>query len=246
MSFYRGSSIKSQLIYRPVERWICSGMDVNIAINREEYNVLKGWNTKSARIVHGIGLDLKRFSQDNQNREQIRKDLGIPMEATVVLSVGELDDNKNHVTVLKASEKTGFLYLICGVGPNNEVLRTTAKKLNVRLVLAGYRTDIPDIIHASDIFAFPSYHEGLPVALLEAMAGKLPVVCSKIRGNVDIVEDGKNGYLVEANDVPRWNKRLTELAGNKKMMEQFERNSERAIRKYTKESVLTELKKVYE
>lgn len=245
MSFYRGSSIRSQVIYCPIERWICLGMDVNIAINKEEYKILKDWNANSARFVHGIGLDLGRFLQDYRKQESIRKELGIPREATVVLSVGELDDNKNHITVLNALEKSNFYYLICGVGPNEEMLRASAKRLGVNLFLAGYRTDIPDIIHASDIFAFPSYHEGLPVALLEAMAGGLPVVCSKIRGNVDVVKDGKNGYLVEAGNVSEWKRRINDLATNVDIKEQFTKKSEESIKEYAKERVITELKRIY-
>ena len=248
MSFYKGSSLKSQMVYRPIERWICSGMDANIAINQEEYRTLQRWNPGTAYFVHGIGLNLERFTKDHGNRAQIRSELGIPQTATVVLSVGELDDNKNHITVLKVLANTDLYYLICGVGPNEEKLRRAAAECGMgnRLILAGYRKDIPDVIHASDIFAFPSYHEGMPVSLLEAMAGGIPVVCSTIRGNVDVVREGENGYLAEPEDVNAWRWNLSLLARSPNLRELFASNGQKTVVMYSKDSVKEELKQLYQ
>ena len=247
MSFYKGSSLKSQMVYRPIERWICAGMDANIAINQEEYDVLKRWNPKTAHLVHGIGLDLERFTINHYNRAQLRIELGIPQDATVVLSVGELDDNKNHITVLKALANTELYYLICGVGPNEEKLKQAAAECGMenRLRLAGYRKDIPDVIHASDIFAFPSYHEGMPVSLLEAMAGGLPVVCSTIRGNVDVVQEGENGYLAEPDDVDAWRRAIYLLAKRPNLKEFFIANGRKTVDLYSQSGVRSELMTIY-
>ena len=248
MSFYKGSPLKSQLIYRPIERWICSGMDANIAINQEEYDVLKRWNPKTAHLVHGIGLDLERFMVDHNNRALLRTELGIPQDATVVLSVGELDDNKNHITVLKALANSELYYLICGVGPNEEKLRQAAAEYGMvnRLILAGYRKDIPDVIHSSDIFVFPSYHEGMPVSLLEAMAGGLPAVCSKIRGNVDVVQEGENGYLAAPDDTNAWRRDINLLSKSPNLREFFAANGRKTVEMYSKNSVREELKNLYQ
>ena len=105
MSFYKGSSVKSQLLYRPIEKWICGGMDGNIAINHEEFELLKKWNCQTALFVHGIGLNTERFHDKRKKRESIRKELQIPIEAKVVLSIGELDDNKNHIAVIEAIKR---------------------------------------------------------------------------------------------------------------------------------------------
>ena len=201
MSFYIGSSFKSQMVYRPIERWICFGMNINIAINQEEYTILKKWNPHTANYVHGIGLDLERFHMmDAKCRERVRREFGIPTDVKVVLSVGELDDNKNHQVVIQAlgsMARNDVYYIICGVGPKKTYLEKLVKHygLEKQVVFAGYRKDIPAILHASDIFAFPSYPEGLPVSLMEAMAAQLPVVCSRIRGNVDLIQDGAGGYM---------------------------------------------------
>lgn len=250
MSFYKGSPLKTQFIYRPIEWWICSGMDVNIAINKEEYSVLKSWNKKTAKFVHGVGLDLDRIKCFSKERKIIRSSLGVPENAAMILSIGELDDNKNHKVVIKAVSKLkrdDVHYVICGVGENKGMLSSLAADsgLSDRVHLAGFRNDIPDVIHASDIFAFPSYHEGLPVSLSEAMAGGLPAVCSKIRGNVDLIHNGKNGFLCKPDDVKKWAFSLEKLLCDQKLKEKFSRVSYKVVSNYSIESVYCELKELY-
>ena len=250
MVFYKGSPLKTQLLYRPIERWICAGMDTVVAINQEEYAVLRKWNPQTAAFVHGVGLDSTRFESVGRNRSLVREEFGIPQDANVVLSVGELDWNKNHRTVLDAIAKLNrddVFYLICGVGPNREALISQAKALRVenRLILAGYRKDIPDIVHASDIYAFPSYHEGLPVSLMEAMAGGLPVVCSKIRGNVDLIRDGEDGFLADPKDSTTWTRALDKLLSQPELRPVLVERGKKALTPYLRNSVYKELLCLY-
>ena len=244
MSFYKGSSIKSQLLYRPIEKWICSGMDGNIAINREEYALLEKWNSRTAFFVHGIGLNTERFHDKHESRESIRKEFQIPVDAKVVLSIGELDDNKNHIAVIEAIKSIPEVYyVICGVGPNREKLEKAG--LGNRLILAGYRKDIPEIIGACDVFAFPSFHEGLPVSLMEAMAGGLPVICSEIRGNVDLIKDGLNGFLLRPNDVDGWKDRLQKLLRDERLRDEYAEKALTVIDDYSNRVVVNELTQLY-
>ncbi len=247
MSFYKGAPLKTQLVYRPIEKWICSEMNLNIAINQEELKTLRFWDKDTAALTHGIGLDIERFNIGGTNRSSIRAEFGIPDDAQVVLSVGELDDNKNHATVIRALHGTDAYYLICGIGPNEDSLKRIAQEnsMGSHLILAGYRRDIPDIIAACDIFAFPSFHEGMPVSLCEAMAGGLPVVCSRIRGNVDLVKNGINGYLVDPDDIAGWTYTLTTLLADENLRQTFQENALSSITDYSHENVTKELYSLY-
>lgn len=133
-------------------------------------------------------------------RRRKRMEIGIPIDATLLISVGELSVRKNHKIVIQALQKLpkNFWYVIVGKGDLQEELMKLDHTR--RLKLLGYRTDIVELLHASDVFVFPSLQEGLPVALMEAMAGGLPVICSPIRGNLDLVKDG----LVAAKDIDGW------------------------------------------
>lgn len=250
MSFYKGSSLKSQLLYRPIEKWICKKMDGNLAINVEEYETILTWKKSSAYLTHGIGLNVQRIQTITRAREDILNELSIPQNATVVLSIGELDDNKNHVTVINALAELdcdNVYYVICGVGYKETYLREEAEKKGIanRVILCGYRRDIPDVIHAADIFVFPSKHEGLPVSLMEAMAGGLPIICSDIRGNRDLIRDGENGYLFRPEDVDELKMKLQKLLFDKEQQKEFQVKVQQEIIAYSQEKVVEELKGIY-
>lgn len=250
MSFWKGSSSKSQLIYRPLERWICSGMDINLGMNQEEVDVLRKWNSKTAAYVHGIGLNLERFQKEGKPRNIVRAEFGVNEEDKLIVSVGELDDNKNHATVIKALsflESKNYKYVVCGVGPNKDKLNQMAADagLGDKVILAGYRSDIPDILHAADLFVFPSFHEGLPVSALEAMACGLPLICSKIRGNVDIVKDGVNGFLFEPDDHLSLAIAMERLIIEQSLSKKFGEKNKEIVKDFSQNAVIEELKKIY-
>lgn len=250
MSFWQSSSLKSQLVYRPLEKWICSGMDMNIGINGEEMETLLRWNDKNACYVHGVGLDLGRFSCPSINGKSIRDEFGIGEEDILIVSVGELDNNKNHATVIKALAcliRHNFKYVVCGVGPNKEKLQKLADSVGLsdKVRLAGYRSDIPEILNAADVFVFPSHHEGMPVSALEAMACGLPIVCSRIRGNVDIVEDGDNGFLFDPDDVDALAKEIDKLIDNKELRYSMGQKNKEFVKSFSLESVKKELNRLY-
>ena len=124
----------------------------------------------------------------------------------MLLSVGELIPRKNHEVVLRAlsilkqmDELDGIQYVICGRGALEQELKSLTAELGLteQVHFLGYRKDIPAICAACDLFVFMSHQEGLPVALMEAMACGLPVVCSAIRGNTDLIETGVTGLLAE-------------------------------------------------
>ena len=167
-----------------------------------------------------------------------------------MFSIGELDDNKNHVTVINALAELDcgdVYYMICGVGDKEAYLREQAEKKGIasRVILCGYRRDIPDIIHAADIFVFPSKHEGLPVSLMEAMAGGLPIICSDIRGNRDLIRDGDNGYLFRSEDVDELKMKLQKLLFDKEQQKEFQVKVQQEIIAYSQEKVVEELKEIY-
>jgi len=174
----------------------------------------------------------------------------LPEDAFVVLSVGELNKNKNHEVVIRAIAKIKnptIHYVICGKGP----LESNLKKLSIELGIGenvhilGFRQDIPEICKISDVFAFPSYREGLPVSLMEAMATGLPVVCSNIRGNSDLIEDRKGGYLVKSKDVDYFTKCINELISDSRLRSEFVKFNLNKIENFSVENTLSEMERIY-
>ena len=199
--FYKGAPFINWLVYYPIEK-ICSHFtDVLITINTEDYALAqKKMNAKSIQYVPGVGIDIKRFSECVINREEKRKELGIPEDAMLLLSVGELNKNKNHETVIKALAKihnSNIYYLIAGKGGLeyylNELIENLDLNNNVKLI--GYRADIAELYKAADICVLPSIREGLPVAVMEGMAAGLPLIVADNRGTRDLCQNNINGLV---------------------------------------------------
>lgn len=178
-------------MYYPVEK-ICSRYtDVLITINKEDYEFAKKhMDAGQVKYIPGVGVDTKRFKLEVFDRSVKRGELGISDEDFMVLSVGELNENKNHEVIIRAISKlnnSNIHYFIAGNGDKDSYLIDLARELNVNLHLLGYRTDIVELLNTADIYAFPSFREGLSVALMEAMSAGLPCAASRIRGNVDLI-----------------------------------------------------------
>ena len=205
--FFKGAPLKNWLIYYNVEKWCSKFTDLLITINKEDYE--NGKKLKARRVVYvpGAGVDTHKFAASEGARAKIREELGISNDATVLLSVGELIPRKNHVEVLEAlkhmmdnGKLDNIFYLIAGRGKIESELKEkiTALGLQNHVTMLGFRSDVADVFAASDIYVFPSHQEGLPVALMEAMSVGIPVVCSNIRGNIDLIQEGVGGFLFDS------------------------------------------------
>lgn len=191
--FFKGASLTNWILFYPVERLFARITDVLITINTEDFERAKSFRSRRISYVPGIGVDFKKFIGGSAERaKNLRKELGIPDDATIWLSVGEVNKNKNHtviIDVLKDHDDSWFV--LCGNGPKLKELKNKAKRLGVadRTIFAGYRTDVADFYKMADLFIFPSYREGLPVALMEAMASGIRCVASANRGTNDLMPE---------------------------------------------------------
>lgn len=249
--FFKGAPILNWLLYYPIEKLLARYTDTLITINKEDYERAKSkFKAKRVEYIPGIGIDLKKINTMEVDRGLKRSQLGLPKGAFIVLSVGELNKNKNHEVVIRAIRKIDnfkIQYIICGQGHLDGHLRNLSKELDIenQVHLLGFRKDIAEICKVSDVFAFPSYREGLSVALMEAMANGLPVVCSNIRGNSDLIEDGKGGYLVEPADIQGFAKYIKDLIEDSRLRSEFGGFNHKKIENYSIENVLKEMEEIY-
>jgi sugar transferase (PEP-CTERM/EpsH1 system associated) len=157
------------------------------------------------RVVHN-GIDLHQYSASETNAA-IRAHLGIGTGQRVIGTVGNLFAVKGHTYLLKACKAVvgaypNILVLIAGEGDQLGALEKEASDLgiaaNVRFL--GFRDDVPALLHAMDVFVLPSLSEGLPLAILEALALGKPVVATHVGGIPEVVQDGLTGFLVAPKD----------------------------------------------
>lgn len=161
-------------------------------------------SSRQLRVVVN-GTDLSRFPAPPSARAEVRRALGIPEDAEVVVTVGRLVKEKNQALLLRAVApllgESRRLVLV-GDGVLRAELEAQARALpNGRFVVfAGARKDVPAVLAASDVFALSSDTEGLPIGLLEAWAAGLPVVSTAVGGIPDVVREGETGWLVPPGD----------------------------------------------
>lgn len=188
--FYDGAPLKNWLIFYPIEKHFSRYTDVLITINKEDYKrASEKFKAKKTVYIPGVGVDTEKFKPDENGREKIREELGLTSTQILLLSVGELNENKNHESVIRAIEGMGITYVIVGKGDLKDKLEETAKECNVDLRLMGFRNDVANFYDAADVYVLPSIREGLNVSLMEAMASGVPIACSNIRGNTDLVQE---------------------------------------------------------
>ena len=180
-----------------------------------------------------------------------RTEINIPISAVMIISVGELNSNKNNQVIIKALSKLSddnIHYVLCGVGNKEDELKTLSQELNIEnnIHFLGYRADIIELLNASDIFVMPSYREGLSRSIMEAMASGLPCLVSRIRGNVDLIEDEVGGFLVPVDDISVVAEKLKVLASDEILRKTMSTKNLERINEFDTTNVIGIMYKIYQ
>lgn len=253
--FYSGAPLKNWVYYLP-ERWLARYTDCLITMNEEDYERARTFPVRGrAEKIPGVGIELEDKEETEENRVEIRRriraELGLSENDFVMVSVGELTVRKNHIQILRMlceCSDAAIKYVLCGSGPLQDELRAfvTEHQLENRVVFTGYCQDVDGMLAASDCFVFPSFQEGLPMALMEAMRAGLPVIAKQIRGNVDLIEDGKGGILLKNGTVTEYREAVAgmkEALGRSREMGEWNR---KRIRDFSVSQVTQKMTKIYE
>ncbi len=250
--FYKGAPLKNWLLYYPIEKWLSKYTDILITINKEDYQRARN-NLKAKRVeyIPGVGLDIDKFKNTVIDKNKKREEIGVPQDAFIILSVGELNKNKNHEVIIKSMamiNNPNIHYIICGQGPLELYLKKLAAEFGIekKVHLLGYRRDIAEICKASDIFAFPSLREGFGMAALEAMACGLPIVTSNIRGIVDYSINEETGYTSNPNDVNQFAYNISKIISNPVIREKMSINNVITVNRFALKRSMKYLNEFYE
>jgi glycosyltransferase involved in cell wall biosynthesis len=195
------------------------------------------------------GIDVKAFMDSDLTREEAQTQLGLSdRDAFVYGTVGRLAETKGQEVLLKAFARVYEKYpkswlIITGKGRLDSELRGLSAELNIdeRVVFLGYRTDIPEVLKALDVFVLPSIAEGLPGALLEAMATSIPVIASRVGGVPEILNDPSLGIMLS----PSSTNELASAMERLRSMDEIRRNMmgealrKRVLEEFTKEKMIS-------
>ena len=257
--FYKGAPLWNKLVYYSVEKFLAGFTDALITINEEDYrNACKFHLKKNGKVykIPGEGLEREYFwPGSSEEREKNRKRFGMAPEDFVILSVGELSGNKNHEYMIRlfpviqrSFPNVSFRYYISGDGFFREKLENVVKemKLQEKVKLLGYRSDIREVLMCADCFAFPSRREGLGMAALEAMCMRIPVIASDNRGTREYMKPGKNGFVWDLKKPEERIQALRKvLSLEKREKEKLLEEAKRTVELFTLENSRKAMKAIY-
>ena len=249
--FSNGSSALSWLVFYPIEKLLSYITDVLVTINKEDYDrALKKFKAKSTIHINGIGVELEKIENCSSDRQKLRSQIGIKDSDIILISVGELRKLKNHKTIMQAMatlNNPNIHYVIAGSGPLKDELENSAEGLGIKnnVHLLGFCTNVYEILKASDIFCFPSYREGMPVSLMEAMAAGLPAVVSAVRGNTDLIVPNKGGFLCSADDASGFAEGIQKLVQNPELRRRMGEYNRERVKNYDIKIIKEELSNIY-
>lgn len=250
--FYKGAPKLNWFVFYPIEKFCSRFTDKLITINTEDYELAKRkFKTKKVHYVPGVGLDLSRFEDIYVDRSAKRLEIGVPEDAKLLLSVGELNVNKNHQVIIRALanlKDANIHYAIAGIGDQKEYLLNLAKDLGVekQVHLLGFRTDVPELNKVSDVFCFPSRREGLGLASIEAMSCELPIITSNVHGINDYSQNGITGYKCPPDDVYGFAKAIRDLTDNSALTEKMGAYNKKYVKKYDVSVIIQTMREVFE
>lgn len=248
--FYKGAPKKNWLLYYPIEKLCARLTDKLITICEEDYKLAKNKFKTNVYHIHGVGANSEKYYVfDDKQKKSVRKELGITDDTKVIINVGELLPNKNQRTAILAMKDVVKKYptaklFIAGNGPELDNLTNLVKenKLEKNVELLGYTLDLDKYFNVSECLVACSIREGLGLNVIEAMMCGNPIVASINRGHNELVNDGENGYLVEATNSKMFAKKIIKVLDEPKC---YKYNSLNKARVYADKNVYEELKKIY-
>lgn len=247
------SSKKEYLIYHSIEAFASRLTDAIITINYEDYDNAKKLHCKNVYHINGVGVDIQKYSDVVIDKNEYRKQNGIPNDKLLILSVGELSSRKNHAIIVDAlaqlEDKEKYVFGICGrsmagIG-THEMIQKKADEKGVNVLFLGYRNDIPQLVHCADIGAIPSIREGLGLAGIQTLCAGVPLVGSDVQGIREYVIDGKTGFLCNPYDATSFAKAIEKLS-DKEYRDSMKDSCMEVAKKFDKSVSIAQRKTIYD
>lgn len=251
--FYKGAPLLNWLLFYPAEKYLAKYTDTLITINLEDYELSKKKFKTNTVYVKGIGLDPSKFDFEMTDKEKLdlRKSLDLKKDDFVMIYPAEINKEKRQEwlietlnEILKTNKK--FHLLLPGNDKMSGKCQQLARDYNIdnQIHFLGFRHDIPKLLKISDLSVTSSVREGLPVNVMEAIYCGLPVVATDCRGNRDLIEDGKNGYVVDLNDNNDFCDKILYFSKlNSREKDAIKKENENIIKDYLKENVIESIVK---
>lgn len=250
-AFTEGVNFTSRTVYKFIEKCVANITTKIIAVSDFDHRLAERYNVavkdKMALIKNGI--DFNQTGSDDF-KKLYRKEFDIEDSKKVVTMVSRLSSPKDPVSFLKLAKlnyNSDIVFLLVGGGPLMSEMQAYVENNKIRNVrLMGNRNNVERILSVSDIFCFFSNYEGLPLAVIEAMAASLPIIANPVGGVPELVKDGVNGYLVDKDNISAVNDKLQSLIKDRIQREKMGRESRKIyLEFFTASRMVKETEDIY-
>lgn len=253
--FYKGASLINWILYYPAEKWLSRYTDCLITMNEEDYQIAiaKHFRAGNIKKIDGVGVNLMHFSPPtSEEKQELRAEFGFEDDDFIMIYVAEFIPRKNHKMILRVLptliEKIPNLKVVfAGNGEGLLLSEKLAHELGVaeKIYFLGYRSDVNRLYKLSDILVSASKQEGLPMNIIEGMASGLPVICTRIRGQTDIIINGKNGFVYALDNAVKFCEEVNTLYRSNELCEKFGNQNFLDAQRYSVEKTVAMMAKIY-
>lgn len=251
--FFDGAPLFNRTILKWMEFLMARWTDVILTMNKEDYEAaLKMKLKKGGKVYYipGVGIETDRFNEVNIDVVEKKRSLGLPEDAVIGIAMGDVIPRKNYKTTIESVAKVNnskVHYIICGRGYQIDELKEYTKFLGLekQIHFLGFRTDIIELSLMSDFFMFASLQEGLPRSTMEAMCAGKPCIVSKVRGHVDLIDDGKGGFLISPLDADGFAEAIKHLIENPELREEMGNYNREKVKAFDIEIVKSKMLEIY-
>ena len=239
------------------EKYLTERSEVNISVSASNQQSGKEMIPQFRSVVINNGIDQQKFDPERAYSD-VRAELGIARDSVVVLFIARFTAHKQPLTLIRAFARAltmlqgigaaGLHLLMVGDGDEKEAGVALAREpgLEDKIIFQAFRQDVPDVLHAADIFVLPSLWEGLPIGLLEAMAMRKAVIGTRVDGTREVLQDGDNGLMVEPGDVDGLAAAIVRLAADRELRESLRARAFQTVRqRFDAVTMTREIESIY-
>lgn len=235
-----------QYLVQFTDTTICVTMnDLKVAV---ENRIADKFNTV---VIHN-GIDISKFGKKPKN-ERLMNELGLTNDNFIVGNISRFDIQKNQKLIIQASYYLSkrfpeMKFVLVGDGKYLKQMKEYAAESNLEdvIIFTGERNDTKDFYSLFDLFVLPSYWEGLPYVLLEAMASKLPVICSNIPNHLEVVNNNVSAFTINPYEMDDLFQRIVVLYQNPELRKNLGDNAYKEVQRFDEKEMVNKISKIYE
>lgn len=252
--FYKGSSIKNWLLFYPMEKYLSAYTDGIITINQEDYKLLrdKKFKNKLSFLTSGVGINTGRLDGVDATVSELRTKNNYKNSDFLLLYIAEFIERKNHEFFVNNAlalkkEVPNLKILFAGRGKNLEIFKQLVKDRHISdfVHVLGFRTDMGELIKMIDVGVSASSQEGLPMNVAEQLYMGKPVIATKIRGHIDLIDHGENGFLYNFGNYNEFKDYLIKLYNNKELYQRMSKSAHAKSQNYLLNHCIIEMSAIY-